>query len=77
MRTEPSKILYSADGKRRVVIERRSDGSFGCAEGYWFENFYEGDLVAKGWAHMPTDKSVFESLDIAEREAKARFAWLR
>ncbi len=77
MHTEQSKILLSADGKRRVVIRQRSDGNFGWAEEYWFENFYEGELIAKGWAYRFTEKSVFETLAIAEREAKARFPWLR
>jgi hypothetical protein len=45
---EPLKILYDADEKRRVVIRQRSDGNFGWAKEYWFENFYEGELIAKG-----------------------------
>jgi hypothetical protein len=75
--SEPLKILYSTDGKRRLVIYQRSDGSYGWAEEYWFENFYEGELIAKGWACRPIDKSIFETPAIAEREAKARFPWLR
>jgi hypothetical protein len=53
--TEPLKIQHSADGKRRVVIWQRSNGNFGCVEEYWFENFDEGELIAKGWAYRPTD----------------------
>ena len=48
MHTEASKTLYSADGKRRLVIEQRSDGNFGWAEQYWFENFYKGQLDCEG-----------------------------
>jgi hypothetical protein len=74
---ESLKILYDADEKRRVVIRQRSDGNFGWAKEYWFENFYEGELIAKGWAYRPTENSVFETPAIAEREARARFSWLR
>ena len=77
MYSEPSKILHSADEKRRVLIIRRPDGQFGLVEQHWYENFYEGKLVAKGWANLDRPASIFETLAIAEREARASFPWLK
>jgi hypothetical protein len=76
MCTEASKILYSADGKRRVLIMQRPDGTFRFIEQYWYETFYEGKLVAKGWASLPPISLVFETVPIAEWEAKFTFPWL-
>ena len=76
MSTKVAKILDSADGKRRVLLTERPDGKFGCVEQYWYRNTYEGKVIAEGWASLGSPPSFFETLEIAEREAKANYTWL-
>ena len=71
-----AKIFTRADGTRRVLLIRREDGNFGLVEQYWYQNAYEGQLVAKGWASLPSPPSIFETQEIAEREAKTLFPWI-
>jgi hypothetical protein len=70
------RTLNSTDGRRRILLFRRPDGHFGFEEQYWYEDFDEGKLIAKGWASPHTPSSIFETLEIAEREAKAHYHWL-
>ncbi len=69
------KILASEDGKRRISIVQRDDGNFGLVEEYWYENVYEGEVVARGWAVRPAASSIFANEEIAEFEARASYPW--
>ena len=71
-----ARILESADRKRRVLIVKRDDGTFILDVQKWYRNVYEGRPIAEGWASLPTHKSIYESIEIAEREARAQFRWL-
>jgi hypothetical protein len=71
---ESSRMLYSVDGKRRVLIAQRPDGKFGLVEQYWYDNSYEGDAIRR-WANLSQPASIFETEAIAEREAKTCFPW--
>jgi hypothetical protein len=70
------KILQRADGKRRVLLARRKDGKYGLVVEYWYENVFEGKLIARGWAVLDRPASIFDTVEIAEREARATFPWL-
>ncbi len=70
------KIFDKADGKRRVLLVRRPDGNFGLVEEYWYENIFDGKLVAKGWDSLGLSKSIYETAETAEREARVHFHWL-
>jgi len=73
---EIAKIFNSADGKRRVLVLRRPDGNFNLRAEKWYRDLYEGKLIAEGWAPIPARTSIFATLEIAEREAKARYPWI-
>jgi hypothetical protein len=66
--------VYSRDGKRRVLIERRPDGGFCYREEYYYKN---DQANLEGWAG-PWDccASRFATLDIARRELPYNFAWI-
>jgi hypothetical protein len=70
------KTLNSTDGRRRILLFQRTDGYFGLEEQYWYEDYDEGKLIAEGWASPHAPSSIFETLAIAEREAKAQYHWL-
>ena len=70
-----AKILESRDRKRRVLIIAR-DSVFGLGVQKLYQNVSEGPVLAQGWASLPTHKSIYESIEIAEREARAQFEWL-
>jgi hypothetical protein len=59
-----AKVLQSADGGRRVLIVERSDGNFGLM------------VFADGCHPLPAHVSIFQTIEIAEREARAWFPWL-
>ena len=71
-----AKTLNGADGKRRILLVQRADGFFRSVEQRWYQSIYEGELIAEGWRSLASDSSVFQSLEIAEREAKTRYPWL-
>lgn len=75
MPTSTTKILASEDGKRRVRIVERDDGHFGYVEEYWYENVYEGKVIANGWAPRSADTSIFATQEIAEFEVRTLHAW--
>jgi len=70
------KTLYSQDGTQRVLVVERSDGHYSLRVEKRYQNIYEGRLVAEGWRPIPDAQSIFQSADIAEREARLRFPWL-
>jgi hypothetical protein len=77
MKTWKTKEIYErADVKRRVLIIQRLDGNYSFIEQYWYENVYEGKLVAQGWADLRPHASFFQCLDTAKREVTNYFPWL-
>jgi hypothetical protein len=71
-----AKVLKSTDIERRALIVRRSDGTFQIVEQRRYQNVYEGKTVAEGWRSIPAGTSLFQSIEIAEREARLRFSWV-
>ncbi len=71
-----AKILQSADQKRRVLIVKRDDGTYALIVQRRYRNVYEGQLIADGWASLPTSASIYQTVEIAEREATKQFPWL-
>jgi hypothetical protein len=70
------KVLHSPDQARRVLIVERADGHYSLQVEKRYQNVFEGTLVAEGWQRLPDAPSVFQTVEIAEREAKTRFPWL-
>jgi hypothetical protein len=78
MKTWKTKEVYErTDGKRRVLIIQRLDGSYSFIEQYWYENVYEGKLVARGWADLPARPTFFQCLETAKQEVTSYFPWLK
>ena len=71
-----AKILESADETRRVLIVARHDGAFALVVQKRRQSVSDGRLVAQGWASLPASASIYETVEIAEREARAQFRWL-
>jgi hypothetical protein len=70
-------ILEFADRKHRVVIVARDDGAFRLVPQTWLRNVHEGRFVSEGWASLPELEPIFESVAIAEREARKEFrCWI-
>ena len=70
------KILYGSDRARRVLIVERAEGHFSLQVERRYRNIFEGRLVAAGWQRLPGAPSVFQTVDVAEQEARSRFPWL-
>lgn len=70
------RALYSPDRATRVLIVERADGHYRLQVEKRYENVYEGRLVAEGWQRLPDTPSVFQTADLAEREARSRYPWL-
>jgi hypothetical protein len=66
------KELVAPEGKRKVQIHRRDDGSFG------FEALrFSEDPLERCWVpHGRFSECIAPSAEIAEREARGRVDWL-
>lgn len=77
MQSKTVKSLVSKDGKRRALVVERRDGAFQCVEEYWRRSEVDGEVLWEGWVELGTLDSICATVEIAEREARARFHWLR
>ncbi|MGK9167618.1 hypothetical protein KXR53_15040 [Inquilinus limosus] len=68
--------LLSTAGDRRVLVVRRN-GLYVLRAERRYSEFYEGRLIAEGWAEIPSSASYFNDPKAAAREAFFRFPWLR
>jgi hypothetical protein len=72
------KSITSADGQRRIDFFRRDDGFFGCEVMKHYQSDQDDPWSPLPyWAPLPSLCSIFETLEIAEREARGRIAWLK
>jgi len=76
---ELEKQFVRPDGEQRVLVARREDGLWTLGEE---TRFYEEPHPAIGdgyfyWAPTGKGVSLFESLDVALREAATRYQWVR
>ena len=68
-----TRTLRSADGKIYVDIVARDDGRFQCYEHRYVEDDEDfGPYWCPGWM-----SGIYESADLAERDAVAELSWLR
>jgi hypothetical protein len=78
MSTTIVKIIARADGLRRVLIEKGSDGLFRFSEqarrDIPLEMPFDGDR--QRWAPLGRNGTICETATLAEREAKAAIGWL-
>jgi hypothetical protein len=58
--------------RRRMVVLRRQDGRYSCAEQYYFTAEYEGAIAAQGWQSL-SPEGIFETGAAAASAAKAIF----
>ena len=73
---ETVKELRGRDPLRRVLIVRRADGCYTIRPERWYQNVYEGSLVAEGWKPLDTHSGLYASSELAERDAPYRVSWL-
>ena len=67
------KELVARDGKRKIEIFRRRDGSFG-----WESQRFSDDPLELCWIPQGRFSECFAAtVEIAEREARGRVDWLR
>lgn len=74
---EAIEILMSDDPAKRVVIARRPDGYYAIRPERWEEeaNWHEGSFTG-GWLPIGWESGVFESIDLAKKQAFADYRWL-
>jgi 8-oxo-dGTP pyrophosphatase MutT (NUDIX family) len=63
--------LYDEARKRRVIIFRRSSGTYGYRE----EKHYKNE-VAEGWAFLGGRVCYWDTLETAKREVVNNVSWL-
>jgi len=82
MRSDPAnaeetvKVLEANDGLKRVRIVRRSDAVYVIRPEAWYQNVFEGEIIAEGWKPIYEEFGLFGSADLAEHEALVSFEWL-
>lgn len=62
--------------QRRVAILQRDDGYFTFAEEYFYTSEYEGEIIAQGWARLPSN-GIFASAEMAEADGRLFLQRLR
>ena len=70
------KVLQGQDATRRVAIVRRPDGYYALRPERWYQTIWEGKIVTEGWAPTDARSGIFETADLAEKEAVFDFPWL-
>jgi hypothetical protein len=70
------KILPGADQKHRVLIVGRDDETYALIVQRHHQKVYEGRLIADRWVSLPVRTSIYQTVEMAEREAKLQFRWL-
>ncbi|MBA8835195.1 hypothetical protein [Rhizobium leguminosarum] len=73
---ETVKVLEANDGLKRVWIVQRSDAVYVLRPEEWYQDVFEGEIVAEGWKPIYGNFGLFGSADLAESEAMASFEWL-
>lgn len=68
--------IYSEDKARRIVIFKRSSGSFGWRAEYLYRNDYFPENVIERWASLGENASYYDSLEIVKAEVTAKSDWL-
>jgi hypothetical protein len=77
----PLKILTDGSGKRRVLIVERNDGLFGYEEELQIQA-YDDEFAKRlndystAWIPVTRGKSLFETFEAAERDARLSFSWI-
>jgi len=73
------KSITNADGKMRIDFFKRDDGHFVFVEMRRNTRDNPNDIWSdpESWSPLPGPSSIFETLEIAEREAKSQIAWLQ
>ena len=73
---EVVKTIQDPTGRREVRIVQNSDGSFGFEE--WRLSAYPSAIVGRGefWEPISTGRTLADSAETAEREARAGVDWL-
>ena len=74
--SEAIEEIYSEDRARRIVLFRRSTGSFGYREEYVFRNDYFPDDVIEGWASIGECASHYDCIETAKADAMVSVSWL-
>ena len=66
-------VLYDAAHTRRVVIFRRTIGTYGYRE----EKYYKNDVArTEGWTTLWVGKSSYDTPETARREVVENVSWL-
>jgi hypothetical protein len=69
--------ITTSDPHNRIVILERKDGCFSFALERWYPPYVEDGYDIHGyWAHLGAGASIYETAEIAEREARAQHKWL-
>jgi hypothetical protein len=70
--TRTFNTIPTTDPNCRIVILERKDGFFSCAIERWYPPVIEDNYQIHGyWAQSCAEPSVYETAEIADREARA------
>ena len=75
-RRQIAKILPGQETSTRVVIIERPDGYFVTQPQRWYRNIIEGHQIWEGWIPTSARSSIFETVEMAEKEACIDYPWL-
>lgn len=67
------KIESALHQRRRGIVLLRDDGNYAVAEQYYYISKYEGEIVAEGWATLPSF-GIYATATIAEAEGRVALA---
>lgn len=73
MDSEELKVIYAPERKRRVIILRRDNDTFGYEEEYFSEDPHEMCWIPKGRRVV----GYYDTAERAETEARGNIDWLK
>ena len=65
------KILSTTNERNRVLIVQRDDGCFELVVQRFYRTEMEKGPPVETWARMPSPNNIYQTVEIAEREARA------
>jgi hypothetical protein len=71
------KVLPGQDPLTRVVIVKRSDGHYAIRPEKWQKRVFLEGVIAPRWVPRSQVSGIFESVELAERQAYIDYPWIR
>jgi hypothetical protein len=72
----PAKIIPGRENSIRITIVKRPDGHYAVRPERWHKSVFDGGTIAKGWVPLSRQSGIFETIELAEKQARVDYSSL-